>query len=198
MLPGLDIELAGLDVASGKDLNRAIAFCEERKAARIWLLGTRQRDVIALCAAVASSCELPLGVMLPLNREPAILARELTTLDHLCRSGLAVALCPEQGEEARIEEYFEVLETMFTQAESTLDIGESHLRHAPNRPGPMTPGGPDLYLDLRALAAVDPGLIPSQAVGLVELATDGSPQLGGRALVQIDLAQGIATLGSME
>ncbi|MCX6511817.1 MAG: hypothetical protein NT160_01830 [Actinobacteria bacterium] len=198
MLPGLEIELAGLDVASGKDLNRAIVFCEERKAARIWLLGTRQRDVIALCAAVASSCELPLGVMLPLNREPAILARELTTLDHLCPFGLAVALRLEQGEEARIEEYFEVLRTMFVQSESSMDIGESHLRHAPNRPGPITPGGPDLYLDLRAMAAVDPGLIPSHCAGLVELFADGSPQLGGRALVEIDLSQGIATLGSME
>lgn len=158
----------------GQDLGaamRVVAELEAPEVDRLWVRG-EGLDAISLAASVATSSSLPIGVVVPLDRSPSVLARDLTTLTHLCPAGLVVALRPEASEQPRLGEYLGVLRAMFSAEDTTLELGESRLEGTPNRPLPATPGGPQLWVDRRAGAHGEPAADGELGEGsLVELAS---------------------------
>lgn len=115
---------------------------------RLWLRA-EGLDAIALAAVAANRSRRPLGVVVPLDREPSVLARDLTTLSLLCPAGLVVALRAGPEDEHRLAEYVAVMRAMFSAEETTLELGGSHLVAAPNRPLPTPVGGPPIWVDRR-------------------------------------------------
>ncbi len=107
---------------------------------RCWLRG-EGLDAITMASALADRLHAALGVVVDLDRAPSVLARDLTTLSHLCTKGLAVALRAPAAEAGRLEEYVAVLRAMFSAEETTLEVGGSKLVATPNRPLPLQPGG---------------------------------------------------------
>jgi hypothetical protein len=111
------------------------------------------------------------SLALPPHRHPTILAREMTTLDHV--SGGRVVLAFAGPFTDATSEAVTLCREMWTTG-----IGVSEGPHFPavgaiNRPLPTTPGGPPIALDLTA------GLVPDQALleacDLVLVPVGGAP-----------------------
>jgi alkanesulfonate monooxygenase SsuD/methylene tetrahydromethanopterin reductase-like flavin-dependent oxidoreductase (luciferase family) len=141
------------------------------------------------CAAVigALSVAAPLGVLgiaaeVGGGRAASVLAREVTTLDHLLPAGSALGLMG--GTESHRREAEEVAVAMLGGHgdEVTVEGEIEHVHDAPNRPGPRTPGGPMVLVlagDGRSAtrywpAAAQPDVIKVHAIDL-----DGLVTLGG-------------------
>ena len=167
---GVELLLRADGVSTNLDaIAKAHAAAGRPAGERCWLRG-EGLDAITMAAALAPQLRTALGVVVDLDREPSVLARDLTTLSHLCPDGLAVALRTPAAEAGRLEEFVAVLRAMFSSEETTLEFGGSKLVATPNRPLPLQPGGPEIWIDTRLGASAVAGVAQVIAKGdLVEL-----------------------------
>ncbi len=141
----------------------AAAAAARRGFGSIWLSGSgaapsaRRADPCTLAGGLARrSGSLTLGVRAPVvgARSPSILARDMTALDLLTKGRGALSLGAGTGDDppqvrlARLGEAAQVCRALFTEKESTFSGRWYQLRGAPNRPGPLRPGGPLLLVEL--------------------------------------------------
>ena len=107
-------------------------------------------DPVVLAAGLSPSVpEILLGVRLtlsPAGRHPAVIARELTSLDLVC--GGRSVLCFTPPFDDRLAEAIALCRAMWRDGEASSDGPHFPVAAAVNRPGPAGPGSPKLALDL--------------------------------------------------
>lgn len=133
-------------------------------------------DATVLTAGLAARVpELHFGVCFSLgaapHRHPSILARDMTTLDHVTGGRVLLAMTGPYTDAT--SEAITLCREMWT-----MGIGVGEGRHFPvvgaiNRPLPLTNGGPPIALDLTAGMLPDHALL--QACDLVLVPIDGAP-----------------------
>jgi alkanesulfonate monooxygenase SsuD/methylene tetrahydromethanopterin reductase-like flavin-dependent oxidoreductase (luciferase family) len=123
-------------------------------------------DPIVLAAGLGPLVpEILLGVRLALSaagRHPALIARELTSLDLVC--GGRSVLCFTPPFDDRLAEAIELCRAMWRDGEASSEGPHFPVTAAANRPGPAGPGSPLLALDLTS--GDQP---PSAVAGAVDL-----------------------------
>ena len=116
-------------------------------------------DAAVLVAGLAAGSELLLGVCADLeaqaHRHPTLLAREMTTLDHLC-GGRSVLVFAPRGD--GLGEALLVCRAMWREGIAVSPGPFYPVPGAVNRPGPPQAGSPRLALDLTDGSAADPDL----------------------------------------
>ncbi len=109
-------------------------------------------DPIVLAAGLSPAVpEILLGVRLALTdsgRQPAMIARELTSLDLVC--GGRSVLCFSPPFDDRLAEAIALCRAMWRDGEASSEGPHFPVTAAVNRPGPAGPGSPALALDLTA------------------------------------------------
>lgn len=93
---------------------------------------------------LAAACEVGAG------RHASVIARELTTLDHLTHGHAGVVLLGRDA--VHLDEAEAVLVALLTGGPATVPGLVEHVENAPNLPPPLSPGGPPVVrIDLRAV-----------------------------------------------
>lgn len=169
----------------------------------VWLRGESGDDVgidpvPVVGALVERTGELRLGVACAggSDRHPAILARDLTTLDVLSAGRAALCLgLPGTGPEApaRLHEAAQICRLLFSGGEAAVSFTGEHfsVHFAPNRPAPQQADGPPLLVDFDAervaagldgLVAIVDGVVvdgPADAVAAGRRRVDASARSAG-------------------
>jgi alkanesulfonate monooxygenase SsuD/methylene tetrahydromethanopterin reductase-like flavin-dependent oxidoreductase (luciferase family) len=118
-------------------------------------------DAVVLAAGLRAGPDLLLGVCTTLgagaHRHPTVLAREMTTLDHLCGGRSILVFGPPHDDAAR--EAVLVCRAMFREGIAVSEGPHYPVPGAVNRPGPPTVESPRLALDLTDGSEADPALI---------------------------------------
>jgi alkanesulfonate monooxygenase SsuD/methylene tetrahydromethanopterin reductase-like flavin-dependent oxidoreductase (luciferase family) len=155
-----------LQAGSVAELQLACRRAEAEGAGAVFLSDGPLGDAVVLAAGLRVGPSLLLGVCTNLevgaHRHPTVLAREMTTLDHLCGGRTILVVGPAHGEAAR--EALTLCRAMFRQGLAMSEGPVYPVPGAVNRPGPPTPTSPRLALDLTDGGVADPALL-----GLVDL-----------------------------
>jgi alkanesulfonate monooxygenase SsuD/methylene tetrahydromethanopterin reductase-like flavin-dependent oxidoreductase (luciferase family) len=165
-----EVDVAGLVAAATRAQGDGVDI--------VFLTDDAMGDAIVLAAGLAPSTAttgLLLGVRIGLgrrpHRHPTVLAREMTTLDHVCggRSLLAfmgpfAGLLAEATSEAII-----LCREMWRTGTATSAGPHYPAANAINRPLPARPGGPPIALDLTDGAVPPPDLLDLTDLVLVPL-----------------------------
>jgi alkanesulfonate monooxygenase SsuD/methylene tetrahydromethanopterin reductase-like flavin-dependent oxidoreductase (luciferase family) len=117
-------------------------------------------DAVVLAAALGQSSSLTMGILVDLtheaHRHPTVLARELTTLDHVCPGRTLVAFSAPHGVE--VHEAIRICRAMWRNGDVS-SVGPIYpVPGAINLPIPPTADSPKVALDLRGGGEVPAGL----------------------------------------
>jgi len=200
------VDVSGLDVILGS----LAGWCQRLSSAgvgtvffdRLTSRGEPLDPFVVAAALSDTGCDVGFGAILDVGagRSASLAVRELTTLDHLARGRTGLLLRGVDG--VRLAQAAEVVTAMLSGDVATAGGDAEFVIDAPNRPGPFSPGGPEvrtLLTDaqggpLRLRTAADASLgsdvwcaVDDLDVVLVDGGLDG---LGQRALVLWDLGSG--------
>jgi alkanesulfonate monooxygenase SsuD/methylene tetrahydromethanopterin reductase-like flavin-dependent oxidoreductase (luciferase family) len=136
-------------------------------------------DPIVLAGGLAAAIpDLRFGVLVTLgpqpHRHPTILARDMTTLDHVCGGRAMLAFMSPFN--AAVAEAIALCRAMWSQGVAVSDGPYYPVVGAINQPLPKTPGGPPIALDLTDGSLPEPGLLA--ACDLVLVPGDAAPPEG--------------------
>jgi hypothetical protein len=199
---GLELIVPSGGRRSRDDFSELVAIVEAAEAAgitSIWLQASADGavdpvPVLAGLVARTNALELGLCCLGGSGRHPAILARDLTTLDIV--SGGRAALClraggPQREAEQRLSESVQICHLLFSPEDQVTFRGEYFsVEQAANRPAPEQRGGPALLIDLgRAPTPTDDllGVLVPLVDGVV---VEGSPELVADARRTLDAQRG--------
>ena len=146
----LGLELSPLPgPADGTDRwAEAAAAAEEAGFGSVWVTGSAVDACTVAGGLVARTTSLTLGVESGVggdDRNPAVLARDVTALDVVSAGRAAVLLRSEEGWE-RLTEAYQVCRRLFTEEAPSYQGRFFHLVEAANRPRPVRSGGPTLVV----------------------------------------------------
>jgi alkanesulfonate monooxygenase SsuD/methylene tetrahydromethanopterin reductase-like flavin-dependent oxidoreductase (luciferase family) len=140
-------------------------------------------DAIVLAGGLAAAVpDLLFGVRVTFgpepHRHPTILARDMTTLDHVCGGRAILAFMGPF--DAAVAEAIRLCRAMWSEGIAVSDGPYYPVVGAINRPLPKTPGGPPIALDLTDGVLPGPALAPAllAACDLVLLPADAAPPEG--------------------
>jgi len=154
-------------------------------------------DAIALTAGLAATLpELLLGVRQHLgpapHRHPTVLAREMTTLDHVT-GGRSMLAFTGPFTSAVCAATFEAITLCRDMWRTGIGVSGGPRYPAPgavNRPLPRSPGGPPIALDLTDGTVPDPALLGACDLVLVPVGAPPDPRLLGLDVCWIRGARG--------
>ncbi len=195
---GLELRVpAGTPPADGELARALVHLAATAEAAGVdvlWLAPAPGRlgrgpDPCTLAGALSTATStLGLGVVtrLETDREPSVLARDLSALDVLSAGRSALLVTgggPRAGEAlARRREAAAVCRALFTEAAPSFEGEHYRIRAAANKPPPLQPGGPPILVDLgdAGVEAIEPP-IPEDRPGPIDAVVSGSgPEALGR------------------
>ena len=149
-----------LQADDGPGLRAQAERALEDGAAAVFVDETPLGDPIVLAAGLSPAVpDLLLGVRLTLaadGRHPALLARELTSLDLVC--GGRSVLCFTPPFDDRLAEAVDLCRALWRDGEATSEGPHFPVAHAVNRPRPAGAGSPRLALDLTGGGEAPAGL----------------------------------------
>jgi len=142
------------------ELRAACRQAETEGAGAVFMRDGVLGDAAVLVAGLGAGPELLLGVCADLedqaHRHPTLLAREMTTLDHLCR-GRSVLVFAPRGDGLR--EAMLICRAMWREGIAVSEGPFYPVPGAVNRPGPPTAESPRLALDLTDGSPAAPDLV---------------------------------------
>jgi len=149
-----------LQAGSVAELRAVCRQAEAEGAGAVFLRDGALGDAAVLMAGLVTGPELLLGVCAVLegeaHRHPTLLAREMTTLDHLC-GGRSVLVFAPGGDGLR--EALLLCRAMWREGIAASRGPIYPVPGAVNRPGPPGPASPRLALDLTDGSAAAPDLV---------------------------------------
>jgi alkanesulfonate monooxygenase SsuD/methylene tetrahydromethanopterin reductase-like flavin-dependent oxidoreductase (luciferase family) len=167
----LGLELPSLaSPATGTDRWIGAATAAERAGfGSVWVTGTDCDPCTLAGGLVPLTASIVLGVVSGVgagDRNPSVLARDVTALDVLSSGRAAVLLQAGEGW-GRLSEAAEVCRLLFTEDAPTFGGRHFHLAAAANRPRPVRPGGPAVLIQEPSPSSEVRGVGPAAAAALV-------------------------------
>jgi alkanesulfonate monooxygenase SsuD/methylene tetrahydromethanopterin reductase-like flavin-dependent oxidoreductase (luciferase family) len=162
-----------LQAADASGLWAAAALAEEEGAGAVFLADGPIGDAITLAGGLGvRHRSVLLGVLVTLSptrqRHPTVLAREMTTLDHVCAGRSVLAFTPPFGDD--VAEAAQLCRAMWRQGTAVSQGPHYAVPGAVNQPRPPSDASPQLALDLTDGTAAPPGL--AELVDLLLRPTD--------------------------
>ncbi len=162
-----------LQAGAVPELRSACRRAEDEGVGAVFLSDGPLGDAIVLAAGLASgTTTLLLGVRIALTdsqRHPALLAREMTSFDHVCAGRSVLAFLPPHDE--AVLEAARLCRAMWRQGTAVSDGPRYPVPGAVNLPLPPSEVSPRLALDLTDGSSVPPGF--DDLVDLLLLPGDG-------------------------
>jgi alkanesulfonate monooxygenase SsuD/methylene tetrahydromethanopterin reductase-like flavin-dependent oxidoreductase (luciferase family) len=157
-------------------LREAAVRAEAEGADAVFLTDGPLGDAVVLLAALSTATDRVLlgvraGPSTGAHRHPTVLARELTTLDHLSEGRTILSFSPPFTEE--VTEAITLCRDMWRDGTATSVGPHYRVPGAVNRPQPANPTSPLLALDLTDGATPPPGLTDLVDLVLWPTADDG-------------------------
>jgi alkanesulfonate monooxygenase SsuD/methylene tetrahydromethanopterin reductase-like flavin-dependent oxidoreductase (luciferase family) len=139
-----------LQAADVSQLRSACLQAQANGADVVLLVDGPLGDAVVLAASLSVGTSVLLGVCTSLSgdphRHPTVLAREMTTLDHLCDGRAMVVFAPPHDE--AVMEAIRLCRDMWRLGTATSDGPFYPVPGAVNRPAPSHEGSPRIALDL--------------------------------------------------
>lgn len=168
---------------SVEELRAATQQAADEGVDAVFVADSALGDAVTLVAALAVLTDgVLLGVRSTLRSHPTVVAREMTTLDHVCKGRALLALEPPF--DAGTKEAMALCRDMWRRGIAAGEGPRYPVPGAVNHPGPRTAGGPPIALNATVVTP------PSELIGLCDiLVVAGEPGALGAAPAGVAVCQ---------